>query len=575
MSSDHSINLHSLGVVRDELTATIESAARDLEVFVSSNQEDAEALQASINGVQQISGILKVLELESATVLAEELLKVSNEIPTGSNGKNFDKKMEVVSNTFFILTRYLEYLQQVKYQVPVLLIPHINALRKLRQETVLPESHFVHISLPSGFSIRPEVEGQDPASIPLQEFRRIRHMYQIGLTGLLREKQLKNSTSLMRRSVKKLLNIGGSDQPLSQLWWLADICLDAMIACHMSPLESRKFLFMRLDKIIRQLAEKGGKAYSAAPPKGLLKELLYLIALSNHKTKEAEYVRSISKSLELPYSEADLQKEFATLYGPSSHTISSLAYVLQNEISNAKKTLESAAQSASGSIDDVASFRSALTNISEILFVVGLRSASTSLKEQLEVVALWENTEHHIGQDEMNGVANTLLYIESTIQGLESTDIPEDYDGNDTDAHRQQKQIASHELATAIQIVIEECLGGLALAKRGINSFSDSNYDVGHIKNIAKTLNSIRGAMSMMRHERAEQALANSSDFVEEVLLGPNPPAAINELLETFADVIIAIEYYFDSADGGGNMDSSVLRVAEESLSALGYPVNA
>ena len=51
-------------------------------------------------------------------------------------------------------------------------------------------------------------------------------------------------------------------------------------------------------------------------------------------------------------------------------------------------------------------------------------------------------------------------------------------------------------------------------------------------------------------------------------------PPAIKETLETFADAIIAIEYYLDSATARLKMDDSVLQIAEESLEALGYAVD-
>ncbi len=572
MSTEQSVNFQSLNLVRDELIATIEAAARDLETFVSSGQEDAEALQDSVNEMQQIGGILKVLELRGATVLAEELLAVATEISPGSEGSAFDRKMEVVSNTFFILSRYLEYLQQVKQPVPVLLVPHINALRKLRQEPVLPESHFFSLSVPTKLAIDVgERQGLGTRELK-SETRRLRQMYQVGLMGLLREKQLKNSIALMRRSIRRLLNYAGGDAPLARLWWLVDVALEAIYEKNMSPLETRKFLFMRIDKIIRQVEVVGAKAFMAEAPKGLVKELVYLIVLSRSESAGAQTLVRACKSLKISYSEPELQKQYAALYGPSSHTVSSLAYVLQNEISSAKRTLENAAQSEIAEIDDLDNFLSALVNISEILSVVGLHSASDSLKGQIPVVEQWSDVSHEISSAEISSVANTLLYLESTMQSLDNADLSGEKYGN-TDPNSQERQIASNELSTAIQIVIEEALAGLSLTKRALNSFSDSNYDIGHIKNIAKTLTSIRGAMSVMRRTRAELILENSVEFVEDVLLQREPPAAINEYLETFADVIIAIEYYFDSAGTNGEMDESVLKIAEDSIAALGYPI--
>lgn len=572
MSADHSVNFQSLNVVRDELVATIEAAARDLEAFVSSDQEDAKALQSCVNSVHQITGIMRMLELSSASMLAEELLEVTTEVSPGRTGPGFDRKMDAISTTFFILTRYLEYLQLVKHQVPVLLIPHINALRKIRHEPALPESHYLSLSLPATLSF-PSAEDATTSSRTLnKEIRKIRQMYQIGLTGILREKQIPSSISLMRRAIKRLARYTDPAAPLHAFWYLADVALESIESKSMSWMETRKFLFMHLDRAIRQVESSEGDIKGIETSKVMLKEFIYLVILSGNESSLAQPVRTQFSSLDIPYTETELQKEYTSLYGPSSHTISSLAQVLQVEITNAKRTLENASQVGTGHIDDIQSFKSVLTNISEILSVVGLKRASDSLKVQLNTVDRWEQGGHAITAEEFDCVANTLLYLESTMDGLGQSDLSASMDA-DADPISQQSQIATHQLSSAIQIVIDEALGGLSLTKRALNSFADSDYDTGHIQNIGKNLSAIRGAMSLLCHPRAEAVLQKSASFVDEVLLDREPPAAINELLETFADVIISVEYYFDSADNRGNMDDSVLKIAEESLEALGYSV--
>jgi hypothetical protein len=570
VASEDSINFQSLNVVRDELVATIETAAKDLELFVSSKQDDADALQNSINGIQQIVGIFKVLQFGGAGLLAEELSDVANEISPGSEGKAYDRKMEVISNTFFILTRYLEYVQQFNQKTPVLLIPHINALRRSQNKTVLSESHFLPLSASAEIQL-PNITKVKPVDGDFKkEVARIRHMYQIGLIGIMRQEHLERSISLMRRAMTKMLGLGGTQKGLCKLWWLTDIALECFTDAAMGFIETRKYLFTRIEKVMSQIEAGGEKALGVESPKGLIKELVYLITLSGLKS---ERVQSIQKAFGLsrfPYTDADLKIQFDAMYGPSAHTMNSLSSVLLSEITNTKRVLEGAAQSSTQEIDDLESFISTLKNISEILAVIGLTSASGSLKTQIKLVATWGNKP--IPHSELDEVANTLLYLESTVQGLDNSALSADKI-NTANNLAQQQAVASNELASAIKIVVEESLAGLSLTKRGLNSFAESNYDTGHIKNISKILTSIRGAMSIMRRSRAEDVLDRSANFVNEVLLDQDLPAAIHEILETFADVVIAIEYYFDSTDVNGKMDESVLKIAEESLDALGYAI--
>lgn len=564
------VNFQSLNLVRDELVATIEEAARHLEKFVSS-QDDGEALQACIDCVSQIVGTLKVIEFRGAELLATELLETANEISPGNTGPKFERCLEVVSATFFVLSRYLEYVQQVERKVPVLLIPQINELRKLRAEATYPESHFFHVNL----SKHPQLPAIDGLELSEGEFtsavRRIRHMYQIGLLGLIKESQIPNSVAMMRRGLKRVRRISGNEKNLALLWWLADVTLEMFATQEMQVIETRKMLFGRIDRIIKQVEQNGPAAFEAEPPKGLIKELVYLIALSTEDSDQVKYIRSTYGLDRFAYTDRDLAGERDLLNGPSAHTVSSLAQVLKAELTNTKKVLEGASQASIQQIDDLEGFIGTLQKVAEILSIVGLVSASNTLKGEIERIHGWRGQDE-IDSSEMGEVANTLLYLESTVASIESTKLS-DEKLEKANKVAQQEVIASGELSDAKRIVLAESEAGLSLTKRALSSFSDSDFDTGHIRNIGKTLTTVRGGMLMLGSERAASILERCAAFVEEVLMDQDPQPGLTEMLETFADSIISVEYYLNSATASLQMDESVLKLAEESLEALGYAV--
>lgn len=571
MASADFINLQSLNLVRNELVVAIESAAGDLEKFVGSGQEDGPSLQSCIDGVKQIVGTLKLIQFPEACLLAEELLASTTEISPGNSGSKFESKLEVISGTFFVLTRYLEYVQQVEKRTPVLLIPHINALRKLRHDTPYSECHFTPMKIDAPIN-PPDVDAISIADKTQFKVyvRRARHMYQVGLLGFVREQQLSNSVSLMRRALIKLWRVSGNGCALSQLWWLSNVTLEAFSDCKMSAIETRKFLFMRIDRVIKQLELSGDTALKSAPPRGLIKELVYLMALSGHGSDELQRVISTFNVARFSFTDEELTREHNALYGPSVHTVHSLVKVLQAEIVNIKRILENAAQSSTQQIDDLDGFVDTMSKIAEIMGIVGLVTASGTLKEQLVIVKQWTISNGKIKVEEMQGVANILLFIESAIQGLEHSKLSH-ADFEQANNLAQKQTVAINELASAKRIALEESESGIALAKRALSSYAESGFDPDHIRNIAKTLTSVRGAMAILKNIRAENVLQKSVLFVQQVLLDQDPPAALQELLETFADVIIAMEYYLDSADIHCRLDDTVLQVAEDGLEALGY----
>jgi len=55
--------------------------------------------------------------------------------------------------------------------------------------------------------------------------------------------------------------------------------------------------------------------------------------------------------------------------------------------------------------------------------------------------------------------------------------------------------------------------------------------------------------------------------------MSTDEPAALEHMLETFADALICLEYYLNCMQADKNVNADTLTVAEESLEALGYAV--
>lgn len=568
MNTADPANFQSFNVVRSELVATIEQAARDLEIFVADDR-DVKALNACISGIKQIQGILRLLEFHGATILAEELYQIARGIRSQAEASNLDKPLELVSNTFFVLNRYLEYVQQHERQLPVLLIPYINELKRYRKETLLPESYFFVYHL----NTKPIMPPSDAIKVDGAEFKallvRLRHMYQLGLLGVFRNKQVKASLGLIRRSLIRLQRIG-QERPLALLWWLSNLAVECLIQKDMELIESRKMLLSRIDRIIRQVQNGGESAYQAAPPQGLVKELIYLILISGHKSQIIDALLDQLEVRQLPPSEDLLVSERRSLSGPSAQTMTSLVRVLGIEINNIKKVLETAAQGAR-IIDDVEGLVATLHKIAETLSVVGLVGPSSILKQEIERVKQWQSYSE-ISEESLDKTAKTMLYLESAVVSLQDDSAAAQLGHNATPSEADQNQvIATSELSQAEKIVLQECEAGILLTKRAITAYSESGFDPTHISNIPKTLNAVRGGLQMLKRDQASQVVQKCAEFVEAVLLRNDHPAAIKELLETFADAIISVEYFFDTADSPQRLDESLLQVAEESLAALGY----
>ncbi len=571
MNNDTAENFNpsSLKLVHDELVATIESAASRLEQFAA-DLENGELLQLCIDDIKQIRGTLSLLQLRGVDLLAQELVEHITDIPLGNDSATVTK-LERLTSVFFILPRYLEYCTQVGRSMAVLLIPHINDLRRARKAPLLPQSYYYPVVV-TDYQRTPKPELNLPEEFR-QVVRRLRHMYQVAMLNVLQGKQVGPSLGMMARALERLDKVCGN-HPVANLWWVGAEFLALLSADQLALTNSRKMLFGAIDRDIKRLQFEGEAVLERAPNEALLKELIYATVLARVDSERSSAIITAFNAPVLGYNEAELAREQEHLKGPSATTVSSMSAVLQDELRSTKNILERAAQGGVELLVDSPELVDTLKRVADILSVVGLVAPSNSLKEEIARISRWQDGSAEASADELLSVADTLLYIESTVSGLSKMSLSEEKLAR-LNALSREEALSNSQIMEAEALVIEEAEAGLALIKRGLNSYAESNYDIGHIKNVASTLTSVRGGMLVLNLPRAAKVVAASERFVNESLLGGEPLAAVQHLLETFADAVISLEYYLDAIKSGKDADTSVLQIAEESLQALGYPVDS
>ncbi len=568
MSTTETLNLASLKMVHDELVATIEQSAIRLEQFAQ-DRNNGELLQNCIDGIKQIRGILSLIQLRGVDLLADELATHITDITLGEDEKT-DAKLELLTASFFILPRYLEYCTQTARSMAMLLIPHINELRLARKAAPLPESYFYGLTTVKPaprLSVNQQALPEDLTAL----VRRLRHMYQTALLNVLKGVQVKASLGMMTRALQRL-ETASAGTALGNFWWLAGSTLAALAEKNMQLGKGRKMLFSAIEREIKRFQFEGSAVLEREVDPALQKELLYLLALSNSDSEGARAVLAAFGIGRLPYTEAELAREMEFLNGPSANTISSMVAVLTDELHSTKNILERAAQSGAELLTESPELLDTLKKVADILAIVGLISPSNSLKQEIAKITDWQVNGTTISPDELLVVADTLLYVESTIAGLSNANLSDEKVAQ-INALSRDAAMANNQIAEAEKIVIDEAEAGLVLVKRALSAFAESNYDKGHIRNIVGTLDSVRGGMFLLGLPRAAKVLAGCMRFVDEDLLANDQHPAVQHLLETFADAVISLEYYLDAIKLDKNADTSVLQIAEESLQALGYKV--
>ena len=548
----------SLSLVREELFATMDEAELSLEHFIA-ERENGSLLQQAVESLQQVRGTLKLIELAGAELLAQEVLQQATDIPAGA-GNERDGQLSALSNALHVLRRYLEIVDAHRQEVPELLLPAINELRQAGAQPVLPESFF--------FSVR--LDQTRPASSAPQlsaeawnaEVKRLRQMYQVGLLGFIREQNIAASLKLMSRAISRLDSLLAND-PRARLCWVAAAALEAQADGQLLPRKARKALFGRLDREIKQLLLNS--QYEA--PRHLLKELLYLVALADSRGPRATQVRELFSITPLPFTDHLLEESYQRLAGPGQAVMRSLSSAIREELSSLKDQLD-LIERGTVSADGLANLHALLGKLAKTLDMVGLTSAGNALQAQLPVVAGWID-QAPVQSGELLKLADAVLYVESMVASLERGGR---YDNRPQVAQPgdEAMSFANHQLNEARIVVIDEALGGLAMAKRAITSYLESNGDKLHLANVPFTLQAVRGGLWFLDQPRAAQLVGACADYIEKQMLESQQMPS-EQMLETLADALTSLEYYLE---GGAVLrpetQPSVLDLAAESVRALG-----
>lgn len=562
MTELRDINITSISVVKDELVAAMDGAAAHLDQFAV-DHNSKQSLAQCLATLRQVSGVLQMVQLQAGELLAQEMQSALADVQEGSQEASTDL-MEALSTGFYVLTRYLDFVQNRGTARPELLIPYINNLRTARSQPPVPESHFFDCRLDVGV---PGAVSSAVMSEDLGNFvRRFRHMYQVGLLALLKGRPAKPAYTMMARALQRVASISAG-RPNGKLWSVAGAALAGMASREMHINRSRVMVFSMFDRRLRALQREGDAALDQPAPPVLLKESLYWLALAAPSGQGAKMLEAFSAG-PLGYSEAELERERASLGGPGATAITAVANALDEELSGVRRMLDDADMIGTVGLEDEDGLGGTLERIASTLQLLNFRRVGDGLRSAVKEYLSSAGAGGSVAEAALQKLTGQILMVDSTIRALRQTSSIDVDEYGHADLALEHSQLAEAEVA-----VLKEAEAGLSLIKRALASYADSGFDHGHIRNVSTTLNSVRGGLVVLNLRRAAAVVERLVDFVETVMEQRDAAPAIEQSLDTFADAIISLEYYLGEVKVHRNADLQSLNLAVESLEALGYPV--
>lgn len=544
--------IFSTEAIKGELESTIQQAQSSLEGF-SENTSDLNLLEQVTDYVRQLRGIFQVLEEYGAVSVCDEMNAAINAIPQNDDTTTIHKAiLEALSQTLVILNRFLELLSLQQKAIPSVLLPAINSLRAARKAPALGEAHFFDFSFKAG---------KPPTNKPVRitretlvRLKKFRHMYQAGLLHLIRGQRTSGAVRYMGLALGRIDQLLGN-APCAPLWWVAAGALEAMVSNDAAMTPSRKKLFSLLDRELKNLIIQAPNSLKQTPSTALIKEFLYLLALNKSDSLKAKQVAQFYKIPDLKYNEGALEEQRQVLFSPGRGVLNSVAEALKDDINAIKDSVDQVARGGSFSSKEL---NQRLTKVSDVYVMLGLQSPANVLKGQAEHISRWADNAAPT-QDDLLKIADVVLYAESALSRLLQGQSQLDQDG-DNKAFKAQV----HE---ARVVLIDESESGLALAKRAISAYMDSNGDKLHLSKVVPTLHGVRGALVFLNSKEAASIVARAIVFVERELLEKGTLIDSGQL-ELFADALSSLEFYLEGLlSNNENLD--ILKLAIHSLDNL------
>jgi|HubBroStandDraft_5_1064220.scaffolds.fasta_scaffold00082_7 chemosensory pili system protein ChpA (sensor histidine kinase/response regulator) len=561
------ISSQTLHIVAKELAATLNDARASLEAYAERPDQRA-LLEKSADQLHSAHGVLRLVEVYGAALLAEEMEHVTRYLlSSGNDQKRQIDGLDALMRAMVQLPTYLERVLSGGRDLALVLLPLLNDLRSVRGSPLLSEGTLLLLNLKSDQNAAPQSLTQGEQSISVSQWaRRLRPRFQIGLLGYIRGERTVQNLEILAKVTEKLEQVA-TTQPVFQLWWVVGAILEAVRANGLEGSATLKRLLGQADRQIKALYELGEARYCEDPPIDLLNNLLYYVARATTSGGRISAVRASFKLAELLPVDDTIEQERESLSAPSVKLMRTVAAAIKEDLSKVKDVLDIFVRRGGGQSGELLPQLELLKKISDTLGVLGLGELRQRVQDEIQALSLIIQDGKPPPEESLVRVAGVLLSVEDSlddqlvrlilpVQAADSAvDLPLDQD---------------HEFRQVSEAVLRECIVNLARIKEAVSAAvqKPNEFSAQGLDNVPQLLRGITAGLLMLGKGRAV-ALMDAIGKQVRMLIEPGAPAPDAIRLERVADAIVSIEYYMETLQNGRTDPWYMLDNAETCLKTL------
>jgi chemosensory pili system protein ChpA (sensor histidine kinase/response regulator) len=551
----------TLDLVGREINTTLAEARSALESYVE-QPDNVVLLESCAQNLHQVQGVLRLLEIYGAALLAEEMEHVAQYlVATHAERKSQAESLDALMRAMVQLPSYLERVLAGGRDLALVLLPLLNDLRAVRGHSLLSEGTLLLLNLKSDKQAEPATAGGEPPLTVEQWARRVRARYQVGLIGWIRGERIEQNLEILAGVARKLEQIA-TRQPVFQLWWVTGAVIESLQENGLEGGQSVKRLLGLGDREIRRLYEQGEARYAQNPPVELLNNLLYYVGRSESSGGRVSAVRASFRLSELLPVDESIEQERENLSAPSVKLMQTVAAAIREDLGKVKDVLDIFVRRGAGQPQELASQVEMLRKIGDTLGVLGLGELRANVQTETERLGKIVNGQLRADEPTLVEIAATLIGVEDRLDDrLVGMILPP----KDASAPRGSEDTEFQQVQAA---VLRECIVNMARIKEAVTQSVGGTLDAAGLDSWQDLMRGMKAGLLLLGKARAVEVIEAITTQLKRVMqpgVHVLPPGFIDRL----ADAIVSLEYYMETLQAGRADPWYMLDNAQACVAAL------
>ena len=558
MKPNGTVEYNSLSWVKQQLDAVINDAQTSLSEYIETNDETL--MQDCIEGLRLVHGTLQMVEIFGAAMLAEETELTAKAILENTVDNRADA-YDVLMRGMLQLPDYLENLQSGHRDTPMVLLPLMNDMRAIRKESLLSENVLFFPDIDAVDVEETEIEApQIESGKLLAAAKRLRTHYQLGLLDLLKNNKLQAGCQRMLAVISSLEK-ASAEQSVRRFWSVIAALLEGLLEEGIDTNVSVKMLLGGVDRQIKLVIDAGEEDFAAHYSQDLLKNVLYYIGNSQSEGTRIARVKEIYNLEELLA--ASSEDSAAAVGGLNAELFATVSQGIKEDLVQVKDALEIFVHSSDRDLASLQPLKDLLLRIGDTYGMLGLGEARGKVLEQKDRIQAISTGNVEVSEEAVFAIAEVLLSVEADLDNYVA-----ERTGAADFADDEDRVVPVAEYREVLSTVIAQGLQNFTDAKEAILSFTSGIGSVDQLQAVLDMLEEVRGVAMMLSMTQVQSMIDRLHNYVKVALLdNSHQPDA--EEQDKVADVVTAIEYFFEAMSEGRPGVEAGLRTGEAALQTL------